>query len=139
MKRDDAWYNLFLQQCRVGNLPMEDCSYFHGVLTLTSPCAFKCGCIDDVVEVAILGPDRRTWKERFLRGSADMAALQKFPEGESAECRGKWAWRHRVLTVADSLAPEGSQEPLQQRASLVHLQRDQLLCDEPARESRTSS
>ena len=30
MRCDDKWCNLFLGQCRVGNLPMEDYSYFHG-------------------------------------------------------------------------------------------------------------
>ena len=66
---------------------MEDYSYFHGLPTLTSPCAGKCGCNDDVVDDAVLGPCRKTWKERFSGGRADMAALQKSPEGECAECR----------------------------------------------------
>ena len=30
MRRDDKWWNSFLGQCRIGNLPMEDSGYFHG-------------------------------------------------------------------------------------------------------------
>ena len=90
---------------------MEDYSYFHGLPTLTSPCAGKCGCNDDVENDAVLGPYRRTWKERFLGGCDDMAALQKSPEGECAECRAERAKRHRVLTDTDSLAPELHRNP----------------------------
>eukprot|EP00959_Pyramimonas_sp_CCMP1952_P314544 6584426-Pyramimonas_sp.AAC.1 len=65
---------------------MEDYSYFHGLPTLTSPSAGECGCNDDVVDDPVLGPYRKTWKERFSGGCADKAALLKSPEGECAEC-----------------------------------------------------
>ena len=106
MRCDDEWYNSFLSQCRVGNLSMEDYSYFHGLPTLTSPCAGKCGCNDDVVDDSVLGPCRQTWKDRFLGGCADMEALQTSPDGECAECRAERAKRHRVLTDGNCQAPE---------------------------------
>ena len=111
MRCDDEWYNSFLGQCRVGNLSMEDYSYFHGLPTLASPCAGKCGCNDDVVDDSVLGPCRKTWKERFSGGCADMAALQTSPDGECAECRAERAKRHRVLTNTESLAPELRSDP----------------------------
>ena len=72
---------------------------------LQSPNTGQCGCNDDMVDDAIFGPHRKIVKERFL-GGPDMAALQKSPEGECAECRAELAKRHRVLTNTDSLAPE---------------------------------
>eukprot|EP00959_Pyramimonas_sp_CCMP1952_P229528 4798946-Pyramimonas_sp.AAC.1 len=65
MRCDDEWCNSFLGQCRVGNFGMEDYSYFQGLPTLTPPSAGKCGCNDDVVDDPVLGPYRKTWKERF--------------------------------------------------------------------------
>ena len=90
---------------------MKDYSYFHGLPTLTSPCASKCGCKDDVVDDAVLGPYRRTWEEYFLGGCSDMAALHSSSEGECAECRAERARKHGVLTDADSLAPELHRNP----------------------------
>ena len=40
-----------------------------------------------------------------------MAALQKSPDGECAECRAERRARHRVLTDTDSLAPELHRDP----------------------------
>ena len=129
MRCDDEWYNAFLGQCRIGNLSMEDYSYFHGLPTMTSPCAGKCRCNDDVVDDAVLGPHRKAWKVHFLKGCADMAALQKSPDGECAECRAERRARHRVLTDTDSLAPELHGDPIQWRASSIHFQRAQILRD----------
>ena len=98
MRCDDVWYNSFLGECRVGNLSMENYSYFHGLSTLTSPCIGKCRCNIDVKDDGIIGPYRNTWKVRFLAGHADMEALQKSSEGECAECQAERARRHRVLT-----------------------------------------
>ena len=111
MRCDDTWYNSFLGQCRIGNLSAEDYCYFHGLPTLKSPCASKCRCNDDVTADAVLGPHRKSWKERFLKGCADMAALQTSPEGECAECRAERARRRRVLTDTNSLGPELHRDP----------------------------
>ena len=73
-----------------------------------SPCAGKCDCNGEVVNDDVLGPYRRTWKDRFLREGRIMAAS---PEGECAECRAERARRHRVLTDADVLAPELHRDP----------------------------
>ena len=62
MRCDDQWYNSFLRQCRVGGLSMEDYCFFHGLPTLTSPCASgNCNCNMDVVDDEILGPYRKAW------------------------------------------------------------------------------
>ena len=111
MRCDDAWYNSFLRQCRVGNLSLEHYSYFHGLPTLTSPCAGACRCNDDVVKDDVLGPHRRAWKDKFLNGCAYMAAMQKSREGECAECRAERPRRHRVVTDAESPAPELRRSP----------------------------
>ena len=78
---------------------------------MTFPRASTCGCNDDVVADAVLGPHRKSWKERFLKGCADMAALQTSPEGECAECRAERARRRRVLTDTNSLGPELHRDP----------------------------
>ena len=88
---DDKWYNAFLQQCRVGNLSLQDYNYFHGLPTFTSPGSGKCGCNSDVVNDPILGPYRKTWKDRFLAG--------QLPEGKFTECRGKRTDRRRRLKL----------------------------------------
>ena len=85
---------------------MGDYCSFHGLPTLTFPRASSCRCNDDVVADAVLGPHRMAWKEHFLKGCADVSALQKSLEGECAECGAERQRRHRVLTYADSLGPE---------------------------------
>ena len=89
---------MFLKQCRVGNLSMENYSYFHGLPTLTSPCIGKCRCSKDIEKDEVIGPYRKSWKKRFLSGYADMGALQRSSEDECAECRAERTKRHRVLT-----------------------------------------
>ena len=54
---------------------MENYSYFHGHPTLKSPCIGKCLCNEDVEEDAVLGPYRKTWKERFLGGTKTWTLL----------------------------------------------------------------
>ena len=89
MRCDNAWYNSFLGQCRVGGLSMEDYCFFHGHPTMMSPGASRCRCNDDVVQDAQLGPYRKAWKERFLAGCTDMWELMSSSEGECQECRAE--------------------------------------------------
>ncbi len=96
MRCDDAWYNSFLGQCRVGNLSVEDYSYFHGLPTLTSPSAGNCVCNDDVVDDPVLGPHRKTWGGRFFKrvrrhgGASEVARgrVRGVPCGARQETQG---------------------------------------------------
>ena len=65
MRCDEVWYNLFLKQCRVGNLSMENYRYFHGHPTLKSPRRGEYGCSENVEQDDIITPYRQTWTERF--------------------------------------------------------------------------
>ena len=51
---------------------------------------------------AVLGPYRKSWKECFLGGCVDMAAVQS--EGECTECRAERGKRHRVMSSPVCLA-----------------------------------
>ena len=108
MRCDEVWYNLCWKQCRVGNLSMENYRCFHGHPTLKSPRIGECRCNEDVEEDDIVGPYRKTWKERFWGGYADMDALQT-------------RQRSSLKSVEQSACP-------------IHIQSAEVLGDNPVRE-----
>ena len=65
----------------------------------------------DVVDDAILGPYRKTWKNIFLKGCGDMTAFQKNAQGECQECHAERIKRHRVMTPGDAVPPELHRKP----------------------------
>ena len=109
MRCDDEWYNNVLTQCRVGDLPKANCSYFHGLPALTSPTRLRggtaCACAVHVEEDPVIGQFRPDWKEHFLRGCQDMASFLRSEEAECEQCREERKRRHRVLTDLTSLDP----------------------------------
>ena len=111
MRCDDQWYNSFLRQCRVGDLSMEDYCFFHGLPTLTSPCAGNCNCNMDVMDDEILGRYRKAWKNIFLNGCSNMTAFKKNAQGECQDCHTERIKRHRVMKPSDAVPPELHKKP----------------------------
>ena len=106
----DEWYNAFLGQCRRGSLTLEDYCYFHGLPTMASPCA-RCQCNADVEEDPLLGRCRKSWKAKFMAGSADMSEVIRSAEAACPECATERARRCRVISNLSAVPEEVRRSP----------------------------